>query len=154
MDTINSIMTYIRKLPLILSFLLLGLLSCGDEYFFDDVDCSECYVPKPEYGPVTISFTHNAENSRIPIKIFRGKYEESFLNDNSNVVVVDTVSQSSAIYDLEVNEYYSVAAEYMVNGKKVIVVDGDKLKLYKVSDSCDEVCWIYRGGVIDAEIKK
>jgi hypothetical protein len=145
---------HIKQVPLIFSFIILGLLSCGDEYLLDDVDCSECYVPKPEFGPVTVEITLNAENSRIPIKIFKGKYEEKFLNDFSSAVHVDTISQSSFEVDLKVNEYYSVAAEYIKDGKKTIVVDGDRLKLYKVSDSCDEVCWIFRGGEIDATIKK
>lgn len=144
----------LKKLPLALSFLVLGLLSCGDEYLFDDVDCSECYTNKPDYGPVTVSLTRNSENSRIPIKIFKGKYKESYLNDYSSAVIVDTTSSSSYSVDLEVNEYYSVAVEYNKNGKKVIVVDGDKLKIYKVSDNCDDVCWIYKGGDIDATLRK
>lgn len=142
------------KMSLFFGILLLGLLSCGDEYFLDDVDCSECYVPKPEYGPVTITLSRNAENDSIPIKIFKGKYEETFLEDFSAAVIIDTVAKSTYTVDLEVNEYYSVAAEYVRNGKKVVVVDGDRLKLYKVSDKCDEVCWIFRGGNIDATLKK
>ncbi len=144
----------LNKLPLILSFLFFGLLSCGDEYFFDDVDCSQCYVPKPEFGPVKVSVTMNSENTRIPIKIFKGKYEEAFLKNYESAVIIDTLSVSSIEYNLDVNEYYSVAVEYIQNGEKVIVVDGDKLKMYKVSDSCDEVCWIFKGGDIDATLKK
>ncbi|HEX3007416.1 MAG TPA: hypothetical protein VHO90_07350 [Bacteroidales bacterium] len=146
---------YLRKAHLVLGILVLGLLSCGDEYMLDDVDCSECYTPKPEYGPVTVSLTSNAENKRIPVKVFKGKYEERYLKDYSSAVVVDTVNDASSVtYDLPVNEYYSVEVEYMKDGKKVLVVDGDKLKMYKVSDNCDETCWIFRGGKIKAELKK
>jgi hypothetical protein len=70
------------------------------------------------------------------------------------VILIATVSVSNYITDLPVNEYYSVAAEYMHNGKKVVVVDGDKLKIYRVSDNCDEICWIFRGGKVDASLKK
>lgn len=156
MDRIKVMKTYqyLKKLPIAFSFLLLGLLSCGDEYFFDDVECSECYVPKPEYGPVTVTLTINSENSRIPIKIFKGKYEENFIKDYSTAIIIDTITGTNYSVDLQVNEYYSVAAEYNLNGKKVVVVDGDKLKIYKVTDQCDETCWIYRGGDIDATLKK
>jgi hypothetical protein len=150
----KTIYQHLKKLPLLFSFVALGLLSCGDEYFFDDVNCSECYTPKPDFGPVKVEITINAENSRVPVKIFKGKYEEKYLNDFSSAVHIDTISQSSFEVDLKVNEYYSIAAEYIKNGKKTIVVDGDKLKIYKVSDNCDEVCWIFRGGEIDATLKK
>lgn len=145
---------FFKKFRIVFGIILLGLFSCGDEYLFDDVDCAECYVPKPDFGPVTVNITINTENQRVPVKIFKGKYEEKYLTDFSSAVHIDTISQSSFVVDLQVNEYYSVAAEYTQNGKKVIVVDGDKLKIYKVSDNCDEVCWIYRGGEIDATLKK
>lgn len=156
MDRIRMLISYrhINRIILVFSIVMLGLLSCGDEYILDDVDCSECYVPKPDFGPVTVKLSINAENSRIPVKIFKGKYEEKYLNDFSSAVHIDTISQSSFEVDLKVNEYYSVAAEYIKDGKKTIVVDGDKLKIYKVSDNCDEVCWIFRGGEIDATLKK
>lgn len=141
------------RLPLITGILIIGLLSCGDEYFLDDVDCAECYVPKPSTGPVKTDITINSENTRIPVKIFKGKYEESYLKDFNSAVFVDTISKTSFEVELPVNEYYSVAAEYLKNGKKVIVVAGDKLKQYQVSDNCDEVCWIFRGGKIDATLK-
>lgn len=133
---------------------MLGLLSCGDEYMLDDVDCSECYVPKPEFGSVNVNITINAENNRVPVKIFKGKYEEKYLKDFSSAVHIDTISQSSFVVDLKVNEYYSVVAEYTKDGKKTLVVDGDKLKIYKISDNCDEVCWIFKGGEVDVTLKK
>lgn len=150
----ETIYHYLKKIPLLFSLIVLGLLSCGDEYLLDNVDCSECYTPKPEFGPVTVEITINSENKQVPVKVFKGKYEEKYLNDFSSAVHIDTISQSSFVVDLKVNEYYSVAAEYIKDGKKTIVVDGDKLKLYQVSDNCDEVCWIFRGGEIDATIKK
>lgn len=150
----NDIFPWFRKAPLISGIILLGLLSCGDEYLLDNVDCSECYVPKPEYGPFTITLTPNDENRRIPVKIFKGKYQENFLKDFSSAVILDTVSVSNYVTDLKVNEYYSVAAEYTHNGQKVIVVDGDRLRIYKVSDNCDEICWIFRGGKVDASLKQ
>lgn len=154
MDRLKLTPVSFPKIALFTSFLLLGVLSCGDEYFLDDVDCSECYVPKPDYGPVTLTLSRNAENDSIPILIFKGKYEESYLDDFSSAVIIDTVAESTITVDLPVNEFYSVAAQYIRDGKKVVVVDGDRLKLYKVSDQCDEICWIFRGGNIDVRLKK
>ena len=151
MDRINKL---IYKLPLILGFLVLGLLSCGDEYLWSDVNCDECYTDKPKIGPVTVKVTINSENKRVPVLIFKGKYEESFRTDLSKAVVIDTLEEESFTYDLDVNEYYSIAAVYSSNGERTIVVNGDELKIYKVSDTCDGVCWIFRGGKLDATLKK
>lgn len=144
----------IHKFPVFISFLLFALLSCGDEYLWDDVDCADCYTPKPKYGPVTISVTADVNNKKIPIKIFKGMYLESYRNDYSSALYVDTLTESKTIFDLEPNEYYSVEAEYTRNGKKILVVNGDKLKRYQVSDKCDETCWIFKGGDIDVTLKK
>lgn len=150
----RQLFTILKKLPLITGFLLLGLLSCGDEYFFGDVDCDECYTPEPNFGPVTITVSLNSENDSIPVRIFKGKYQDSFRNDLDKAFILDTLTETNTIYDLDVNEYYSVTAEYNSNGKKTIVVDGDKLKKYKVSDTCEDICWIFRGGEIDVSLKK
>lgn len=149
----DRITNYIYKLPLILGFLVLGLLSCGDEYLWSDVDCDECYTDKPKTGPVTVTVSLNAENKIVPIRIFKGKYEERFRNDFSKAIMVDTLDVESVTYEFDVNEYYSVAAEYSSNGENTIVVNGDELKIYKVSDTCDGVCWIFRGGKLDAVLK-
>lgn len=157
MDRLIKKLTYqlFRGWTLMVLLLVPTLLSCGDEYLLDDVDCDECYTPKQETGPVSVNVTLDANNNRIPIKIFKGKYEERYRSDYSEALIVDTVSQDDTyIAELKVNEYYSVAAEYTHNGEKIVVVDGDKLKMYKVSDSCGDVCWIFKGGDIDATLKK
>jgi hypothetical protein len=132
----------------------MGLLSCGDEYLWSDVNCDECYTDKPKVGPVTVNVSIDSENKRIPIRIFKGEYKESYRTDLSKAIQIDTLEEESAIYDLDVNEYYSIVAEYSSNGKKIIAVNGDKLKIYRVSDSCDGECWIFRGGKLDATLKK
>lgn len=144
----------LRKWPLISCFVMLALLSCGDEYIFDDVDCADCYTPKPDAGPVSITVTINSQNSKVPIKIFKGKYEERYRTNYDDAVVIDTVRGNKYSVDLDVNEYYSVEAEYNKDGSKVLVIDGDKLKVLKVSDQCEDVCWIYKGGNIDVTLKK
>jgi hypothetical protein len=144
----------LKKCPVLLGFMLVTILSCGDEYYLDDVDCSQCYAPKPTVGPIIITVSINSENQRIPVKVFKGKYSESFRTNYNSAVVIDTVSTTEYQVDVDVNEYYSVEAEYVADGQKTLVVDGDKFKIYKVSDSCDEVCWIYKGGIIDVSLKE
>lgn len=144
---------YFRNWKLLL-IAILGLTACGDEYWSDNVDCSTCYTPKPTTGTVSISVTINPENRKVPIKIFKGYYKEGFLKDYSSAIALDTVTSSKYQIDLDVNEYYSVAVEYTENGKKITVVDGDKLNIYHVSSACDQECWIIKGGNIDATLKK
>jgi hypothetical protein len=66
---------------------------------------------------------------------------------------IDTARQSP--YDLysAVDQYYSVAAQYRVDGKTVIAIDGDKMKSKHVPDDCEYECWLVTGGYIKAELK-
>jgi hypothetical protein len=130
------------------------LSSCGNEYWSDNVDCSQCYTPKPTTGVLFVNITINAENTKVPIKIYKGKFQESYLRNDDQALIIDTVSIPYYQADLDVNEYYSVAVEYNENGKKVMVVDGDKMNMYHVSSACDQECWIIKGGNIDATLKK
>lgn len=145
--------TDVRKVLFFISIAIFGLLSCSDNFSLEDVNCDECYTDKPEVGPVTIYITPPHQGDKVPIKIFKGKYKESYRLDYSSAFRVDTLTDEKTIYDLPVDEYYSVEAEYTVDGKKILVVDGAKLRIQKITDSCDETCWIFKGGNIHVSLK-
>jgi hypothetical protein len=74
------------------------------------------------------------------------------INDDK-VIFQDTITESSIDVDVLLDKYYSVVADYYVNGKIFRVVDGDKIKLYSIENTCDFECWIIRGGDINCKLK-
>ena len=141
------------------TFLLLAIsillpVSCGDEYLFaTDTDCKDCISPKPDEGPISIDISIPADNKGVVLKVFKGEYTEQMMNNDTLAFFNDTVKISPIQINVPVNENYSAVAEYISNGKKIKVVDGSKLKLYSVKSTCNEDCWIYKGGSIDCRLK-
>lgn len=127
--------------------LLISLQSCEENYYWGEVDCEFCYQEKPDFGDLQIDLTINDENPNIPVVIYKGEFDKGI------VEVVDTVSDDFFSVDVPINEYYSVTAEYIVNGRKILVVDGDEIRTGKVVGSCDQTCYVIRGGFINARLK-
>ena len=134
----------IKAVLVLLGFTLAG--SCN-EYWGINVDCSDCYYEKPDSESLVIYLTINEEHPEVPLVVYRGYVEDK------QVDWVDTARESPYKLYSALNQYYSVAAEYRVNGRKVIAVDGDEMKAKHVSDDCDYECWIVAGGYLKAELK-
>ena len=127
--------------------LMLVVTSCNEDIVLFEVDCSECYTQRPEYAPLTIKLTLNEENPVVPFTIYLGEYEKG------QIRLEDTARYSSISVDLIPSRYYSVLAEYRVGDKTVYALDGNEIKLVKVSSQCDSVCWVIREGDIDVRLK-
>lgn len=135
----------INKIQLLVCLsVIIGFSSCEDFY---SVDCSECYQEKPEWGPLIIDVTINDENPYVPIIIFNNKIEDQ------DTDWVDTIRELHDTIDVRVNKDYSVVARYIVDNDTILAVDGDKLKIKKITEACDETCWIYSGGHVNLELK-
>ena len=52
-----------------------------------------------------------------------------------------------------VDQSYSVKVEYTWNSDTIYVVDAARIKLKRVSEACDEVCWVIAEDKIDATLK-
>lgn len=109
-------------------------------------DCSECYTIKPDTAELIIKLTINDENPKVPIVIYKNNIEDN------DIEFTDTAITEDYYIDVPVNKYYSVTAQYKVNEKTIIAVDGDKIKTKKIYD-CDEPCWIIKGGYINVKLK-
>ena len=125
-------------------FLLAG--ACN-EYFGPLVDCDECFDYKPDSADLVIYVTVNSEHPEVPIVLYRGNVEAN------RVDWVDTLRESPYYLWSAVDQYYSVTAEYTVGEKKIIAVDGDRMKVKHVSEACDFECWIISGGYFKVELK-
>jgi hypothetical protein len=114
---------------------------------FQSVDCDECYTPEPDSADLYVRVTINKENPAVPLEIYKGKVEENVLE------WIDTTSSSSYYLYVKTNEYYSVIAKYKSGTRTIFAIDGEKIKTQKVSDVCDNDCWIIKGGKLDVSLK-
>ncbi|HRY99222.1 MAG TPA: hypothetical protein P5550_09235 [Bacteroidales bacterium] len=138
-----------RTLASLLLLWALALLTGCSEYAFVDCetyDYSDCVTWPAETGSlqVTVNFPDGME--RVPVILFRGSYP------SSDTVLYDTLTRSAATYTLDIGQFYSMTAQYLVDGQRVLAVDGDEVsqRSYNV---CDSVCWVHRDGRLDLRLK-
>lgn len=129
---------------IIIAFTLIG--SC-EEYFGPVVDCNDCFYDKPDSADLVINLTIDDQHPYVPITVFRGDIEEK------QVDWVDTARETPYSLYSRVGQFYSIAAEYKVDGRTIIAVDGDELKSKHVSEGCEYECWVVTGGYLEVELK-
>ena len=141
-------MMVLRKynFPAFVFGLLLLAGSCS-EFISLTVDCDDCFDYLPDTADLIIYVTIDAENPEVPIVLYRGNVEEG------QVDYVDTVRSSPYHLPSAVDQFYSITAEYSVGDKKVIAVDGDKMKIKKEHESCPPTCYTIKGGYLKVELK-
>lgn len=139
-------MQIIRKIILTI-ILFIGTMACEEDPFLGEVNCDECYTEKPTVGELIIKLTINAENQEIPVVVYRNDLEDRI------VEWIDTVSVTTLYVEVPVNQYYSITAMYKAGDRTIYAVDGDRLRTRKITDQCDETCWIITGGKINARLK-
>lgn len=127
------------------------ILSCNNGFNDSDVDCStydysDCITSEPYDGRMYVKLTINTENTKVPIAIYKGKLEDNdlFLKDTAIDEYYDTL--------LPIDNYYSITASYLKDGKTVIAVDGDKITKSH-SNICDSVCWSVNTGSVNVRLK-
>lgn len=128
-------------LILTLTFIVL-ILSCDEIVFPINIDCEECYTEKPDSVDLSIYWTQNSEFDTIPIILYKGKIEEELID------TFDLFRNPAYIW-VKAEEEYSIKAIYETSDRTVIVVDGTKQKIKRVSDYCDYDCWV----IVNEELK-
>ena len=144
MVLIMRLKKYINPACIFAFFLMVG--ACN-EYLGPIVDCDECFNSEPDSADLVIYVTLNNEHPEVPIVVYRETME------GNQVDWVDTVRKSPYYLWSDVDQYYSVTAEYSVGDGKIIAVDGDRMKVKHVRESCDFDCWIIKGGYLKVELK-
>lgn len=112
----------------------------------ESYDYSGCNTVKPPEGKLGIKLTINVQNPAVRVKIFKGDFEDN------NVIMDSILKTNSWDAGLPMNQYYSVAAYYKVDGKTVIAIDGDRIKLSS-SVNCDSTCYTLKNGKADVRLK-
>lgn len=125
---------------------LLCILSCNDKIFTWDVDCEECYSEKPDSVDLIIHWTKNSEFDEIPILLYKGTTGGEF---------IDTfyLFGNPAYVWVKAEQEYAIKAIYETNDRTVIVVDGTKQKLKRVTDYCDYDCWVIVNEELDIKLR-
>lgn len=131
----------------LLVFILLTMAGACNEYLGLTVDCNDCWGFKPDSADLLIYLTINQDHPEVPLVIYRGNFEDG------EVDFVDTARESTYTLYSAIDQYYSVTAEYKVEGKTVIAVDGDVMKAKDASSSCDYECWIITDGEFSLQLK-
>lgn len=131
-------------------FILTLLLSCNRPVEPDDCtnyDYSNCNTVKPDFGDVIVFVTVNKTITEVPICVYKGKI------DDSVIIFRDTLSMELERYELPVNEYYSVAASYNLDGRKITAISGGKLSM-KGYPICDSICYVVKEPIINVRLRK
>jgi hypothetical protein len=145
---------YTRFLLFIVGLLGVVILfnTCNSDIWATEDDCNDCYYPEPDSGNLKISLNPAKSDSAIIVKIFEGKLTDDMISGKVKPEYWDTISESSYEAYVKLDNYYSVIAVYYKNGQKYQVVDGSKIKAYNIESTCNEECWIVKGGDINCKL--
>ncbi len=121
--------------------------ACIPDFTLEEVDCSECYITRPDEAELIIKVTRNAHYPEIPVVVFNGKLEAR------DTFLLDTIRSSTGYIIVPADRYYTVQATYTTDSGTVFVIDGDDLKTVKVTGQCNGTCWIIKGGILNNELK-
>jgi hypothetical protein len=126
---------------------LLVSVSCKEKIFTGDVNCSDCYYPKPDSAYLTIKFTVNGDFKEIPFVLYRGDFEDN------EVDWIDTSHTSTKDIWVRTDQKYSVKAKYRKGDKTLYAIDEGKVKALLVTDACDQECYVIQDETINVEIR-
>jgi hypothetical protein len=136
------------RLLVILTIILALYISCDEKLYTGNVDCSECYAPKPDSVDLIINLTINDEFTAVPLVIYKGDVEDG------KIEYIDTAYESPYYLYVPVDARYSVKGEYARGNKKLFAVDGTNLKVLLVNYACDAECYVIENETLDIRIKK
>jgi hypothetical protein len=127
--------------------MLIGV-SCDEKVFTGDVDCDECYTEKQEEADLVIELTVNNQYPRVPVTVYNGNVEDN------DIVAYDTATSSPFYFYVPTDKKYSVKAQYTTADITIYAIDGTNLKVLRVSNACDESCYVVENYDIDVRIKR
>jgi len=131
-------------LLLLISFFIIS--SCDDYVDCSDYDFSDCTFEEPTTGFLQITLTIDSSNDSVPVDLFIGKVEDGII-DTSFIA-----TEIKYVFELPINVYYSVRAEYNSLGTKVFAIDGEEMETY-LSSECEQECWKIRGDDLYVRLK-
>jgi len=127
--------------------LCLVFFSCKEKIFTGDVNCADCYTPKPDSAYMTIRFTINEDFKVIPFVLYRGDFEANQID------WIDTSYASTFDIWVRTDQKYSVKAKYRKGDKTLYAVDDGRVKALKVTDACGDDCYVIENETVNVEIR-
>ena len=134
------------KGQILLTLLLVFLLS-SCELNSINLSCDDCYEVKPTQGMLYIDLAPVKYGDTIPVTVYKGKLE------NGIIFLQDTVTRNYLDIWVPVESFYTVVAEYKVDGSIIRAVDGDNVKVYLDESNCSNSCWRTRDGTADCRLR-
>ena len=144
-------MVHIIRKVLFVVFIITVLISCKEKIFTGGVNCDDCYIDKPDYFYFTLNVTLNDSFPEVPVLIYKGKSIENGEFIDTFICFIDGGERFDQA-ELKAEEYYSAKAIYKNNKRTVYVVDGINHKLKRVSDQCEEECWVSENDVFKLQL--
>jgi hypothetical protein len=143
-----------KKIPIISKILLLLILAfsikfsgCQQEDLDFIVDCDNCLEFKPDSADLIVYVTINDENPFVPLVYYIGNYEDGIIDYR------DTARTEEIFLYSKIGVDYTVKATYTKNGKPIVAVDEDKLRIVDGQGDCYSPCYFIRGGTLDVRLK-
>ncbi|MBN1413875.1 MAG: hypothetical protein JW973_02140 [Bacteroidales bacterium] len=141
-----------RFLLVSLFILVVIALACNEKMFTGSVDCDKCYSEKPEVEKLFVYLTFNEDIDEIPLVLYKGDIEDNHID------YIDTAWAANGNpywVMVEVEQDYSIRAEYRLARKTIYAVDETRLQVKHVSDVevCDVECWVVEDNTMSLELK-
>ena len=136
-----------KLLVLILLAFAVNFSGCEQEDLALNIDCDNCLESVPDSADLIVNVTINDENPYVLLTYYVGDYEDG------NIDFTDTTYTEERLHYSKVDVEYSVKATYQKNGKTVIAIDGDRLRVVDGSGDCYPPCYFIRGGTLDVRLK-
>jgi hypothetical protein len=132
---------------IILFFACLVFISCKEKLFTGDVNCADCYTPKPDSALMKFRFTINNDYKEVPFVLYRGDFEDNQID------WIDTANEASWQVMVKTDQEYSIKAKYKKGDKTLYAIDGGKVKVLLVTDACDQDCYVIKDETLNLEIR-
>jgi hypothetical protein len=129
---------------LIIPFLLLqGCQQLGVDC--ETYDYSDCLLEEPNSWELCVNLTINSENPEVKVTFFKGDFQ------NKDTLWSGYWSDPEICLELPVEQEYSVVAEYLSGSRKILAVDGDRMRTSSRL-VCEKKCWRVKGAQLDARL--
>jgi len=135
------------RASLLVVLVVMAAFGCSSD---DDGDLPfappDCQKTKPATGYLIVEITLNAQNTKVPVKVYEGPIEDGQL------VKSDSVSVAQFSYELLVDRSYAVTARYLVGQDTVLAIGSDDITTYQ-TDYESGFCWELTNGKVDVRLK-
>jgi hypothetical protein len=112
-----------------------------------EVDCASCYTNEPDSFELVAELSIDERYDSVYVQFYKGNVESGKLSWEGEVFT------PTFYHRVPVNDFYSIKATYEKDGHTTIAVDGDRMVTRYIVGSCDNDCWVVKGGYLNVRLK-